>query len=100
MGELPLIRRGQYGKATLDHSACGRGYVVEFRPSAATLTVWGKARVFQTFQSFHAALAFWSAHVGVERPVHKPPGGRRRVKRPGGMPDFLPAHKVLVPESE
>lgn len=63
--KLPYVRKGRYGTVTLDHAACGQGYVVDFRASEWVRLNWGDKSRWATFQSFHAALAYFWALSGL-----------------------------------
>lgn len=73
---LPYVRKGHYGRVTLDHAASGQGYVVDFRASAWVKAQWGDKSRWTTFQSFHTALAYFWALSG----FHENREARRGVK--------------------
>lgn len=73
---LPYVRKGRYGRVTLDHAASGQGYVVDFRASDWVKANWGDKSRWTTFQSFHTALAYFWALSG----LHEHPEAGRRVK--------------------
>lgn len=81
--ELPLIREGRYGTVVLDHAACGRGYVVDFRASEWVRLNWGDKSRWQTFESFQAALAFFWGLSGFHerREAGNEAGGRVKGSR-------------------
>lgn len=79
--KLPYELKGHYGRVSLDHAASGQGYVVEFRAADWVKQRWGDKSRWATFQSFHAALAYFWALSGLhERP--ETGGGVKGSRRP------------------
>lgn len=88
--KLPYTRKGHYGTVRLDHAACGRGYVVEFKASEWVRLSWGDKSRWHTFEKFHTALAYFYALSG----LHEAREDQRRPLPDGDFKDRRPARAV------
>lgn len=53
----------------MDRTACGRGFVVSFKPADWVWRAYGDKTRFDTYNSYHTALAVFYALTGKVRPA-------------------------------